>query len=367
MTQDEIVSVILGKEEGDEELSYRRRLAPSHIGCGVKDARTYFNADNNHSGYWHSGFVHAVGRPLVFWDLDADFEDVLDEAFRVDPQIGSSLIRDYVFDIIEDDTKFTEALSAHSDNRFMHWLDQRRGELPPAPDYKNYDQGIAEKFYDALDSVIFKPLSEMQEYNLDIASVVSARAAHDDRYRLKILKNCIVDDVFPKNAEADGYVIHGHRTLFPSDALRGAIYIGNVCEALELHHMREPFLETEVQEASKKAYVRRDEALNKSAYPSVMVRGEASDWITNGPFTKGYRRETLAYGTEEDALDLSLLPKTRYPQFGEMSLMQINCDREGLEAGAVVHPPEQEKFHELRRTLVSGEVFNSEAGTQPEL
>lgn len=354
MTQKELVSIILGDQGDDKVLCTKRGLPPLQIGPDVKDVYRYLSSDNNHSIYWKAGFVHAIGRQTTYWNLDADFRDVLSEAFRVDESIGSDVIRDYVYDIIESDEVFTAVLSENTENVFMHWLDEQRAKLPPAPDPDNYDSAVSDRYYAALNALIFYPLREIQDFNQDIIDLVSARAENDDHFRDMLLRNVIVEYVFPKNEQADGYVIEGHRALLPADALRGAIYVGNVYEALKFHSRGEQFLNTgiDIELMSKVAYAANKDLLNQGRYPEHMFRGMASDWITDGPFTKGNRKEPLRYIAEEDALDLAFSPKKEYPQFGGVCLLEIGCDVKELEGNAVVSPANWDELEQLRRAII---------------
>ena len=92
LTQNELIDIILENNDQNREIIHRR-LAGSHIGHGVRNNDTYYNADNNHSLYWESGFVHNIPRPLTFWNLDDDFKTILEEALNIDPAIGANLKR----------------------------------------------------------------------------------------------------------------------------------------------------------------------------------------------------------------------------------------------------------------------------------
>lgn len=347
LTQNELIDIILGNNEQSHTI-IKRQLAESHIMAGVRDASSYYNADNNHSGFWESGFVHNIPRPLTFWNLDDDFENVLKEAFDIDHTIAAGLIRSIVFDLLDGESSLVEALQHHPDNAFLHWLDEKSQDLPPKPDKENFNPDEQTKFYDAVDAQIFEPLTHKTELNDAIIELCVEKAKTDDHYKVTTLESHIIHGVFPNNSKADGYIINGFKTLIPNDAMRGAIYVGNVCEILQKHKQGQALLDIENDE---NPYTLRDEALQHNLYPSKMVNSMASDWITGTRFTKSHPDYSISHGSMEDAFDMSLLPKTEYPQIGELSLLQIGCRRQDVEPDVVVNSPKYDDLLNLRRTM----------------
>lgn len=276
--------------------------------------------------------------------MDADFRGVLEECFRIDDKCGVSLLRSYIYDIISDGAKFTQALSDNPNNNFLLWLDQSCRELPPLPNDNNFDKGTADNYYATVDQQIFKPLSGISDHNESMLALIVSRASQDDGVKEAIISS-IIKDIFPKNDKADGYITGGYRTLVPADALRGALYVGNVQEVLEYDRAGESLLPDDIRTLSDTEYP-PDRHFN---YPKEMFRGMRSDWITGGPFT-GDCRYSAAGRLIRDGVefDLTFLPKTKYPQFGNYELEMIGCSRGELEGHIVVRPADTIAFNALR-------------------
>jgi len=353
MTQNEIVSVIIHGGDSSRE-SLNRRLAVSHIMAGFRDANLYYKADNNHSGYWESGFVHCIPRPLTFWNLDDDFETVLKECFEINPTIGASFARNVIFELLEAEN-LTKALLASPDNKFLHWLDQKRSLLLDEPDTSSSDYRPEETdtYYGAVEETIFSQLAKTQDYNAELIELLSAKAKIDIHYKITILKNYVASDIFPQNDKADGYIINGYKTLMPNDAMRGAIYVGNICQVIQDHRSGKKLIDSgdDIETFIRSVYGVRDQELKNNQYPTIMTNGMASDWITDGSFTKSHPDYKVTYGNIDDGFDMALHPKEKYPQIGEMCLLRIGCRRQDVEPGVVVHVPRYERLIDLRQKM----------------
>ncbi len=327
LTQDELIPVILGEIEMTGE-TINRELHKAGCSCGGKTYDDIKDHDNNHSIHWDNGYVHAVGREITFWNLDDDLRNVLDEAFSIDEKIGAKLLYAYVFDIMKDDKKFIGALSQYGDLDFMQWLDERRGELPPAPDMDNYDQDIAQTYYDALNDIILAPLSKMTQYNDDIKELIIRVISKNDQIADNLKRNvmrCFVNDVFPLNDKAEGYIINGYKTMVPNDARRGAVYVGNIVDVLKNYKAGTDLIrDDEIEKASSLG-----KGAKENLYPTAMQRGMPSDWLTECPYK-----------------DLRFEPKQEYPRLSYLNLCFIEYDFE-LEKDAVFDEPELEELSKI--------------------
>ena len=327
LTQKELSAVMREDFVSDHE-TINRQL--HRLGCNTaikaySDGPHYEHykaSDHNHSGFWDNAFVHTLGRTATFWNLDGDSEAILDEAFTINPQVGAEFIHSYLFDLIEDDTKFTELQSAHADLVFMQWFDERRAELPEGPDPNNYDPNVASQYYDALDTVIFDALTKTTEFNDDIKTLLaegtSAENDPEGRLRDKIIRT-ILREIFPLNQKADGYILNGYRTMVPADAMRDAIYVGNITEVLELLSSGATLLPDD------QPVIRPSDITGKN-YPSEMKRGMQSDWLTGGPYP-----------------ELEFQPKTEYPQMGRIDILDTGYDFEN-EQNAVTQVPDSDQW-----------------------
>ncbi len=327
LTQEELVKYIVGDFKGNHQ-TLKRRLHDARPESRLEEPENYHCADNNHSGYWSYGFVHALGRSVSFWNLDGDYESVVREAFKVDPLAGAMLLRLHLLDVMEKDSTFIEALQKHSDLNFMHWLDQQRHTLPPEPDFDNYDVEQVDAYYNAVDEKIFDVLSQTSKYNEDFIQII----LRTPEIKNDIL-NSFVENIFPQNDQAEGYILNGFRTMIPSDAMRGAIFMGNICQVLEKNMLGQPLIST-----IDTPPLITNEALS---YPTTMSPLMPSDYLTNGPFE-----------------DLKFRPKQNYPTFGWLTLLETGYTKD-LEMGAIFNPASNEEFRILKAQLRGSSIAQS--------
>ncbi len=328
LTQDELIPVIIDEIEMTDE-TVSRMLHKAGCSCGGRTYESVKNHDNNHSIHWDDGYVHAIGREITFWNLDDDLGNVFDEAFSINDKIGATLLRGYVFDIMDNDEKFLEALTQYSDLDFMQWLDEKRGKLPPAPDMDNYDPDIAQTYYDALDDMILTPLSEITQYNDDIKDLIVRVIAKNDETADDLKRSvmrCLTDDVFPLNDKAEGYIINGYKTMASNDARRGAVYVGNIVNALRCHDQGLDLIEDHKIKAA--AVLGSDAKHNK--YPTAMHHSMPSDWLSDGPYE-----------------ELKFKSKQEYPQLCSLGIHLMGHDIE-VEKDTVFDEPDFKQFNALR-------------------
>ncbi len=290
-TQQELIPVIT---EDFEPSDITRDRGLERAGTNSHNLRDYQHADNNHSIFWNDEFVHAVGRSITFWNLDDDLKNLLGEAFNINPTIGHSLIRYYLSEIIEDDTKFIEALSEYSDSKLMHWLDGKRSELPPTPDPNHYEESIFNAYYEVCNKIIFEPLSQTTEYNKEIQEILLKEISKggSEGFRLKEATiRFLIRDIFPLNEKVEGYIQDGYKTIGPSDARRGAVYVGNINNVLISHIENNPLITQDIIDNSP---LITNEA-RTGLYPTDMRNGMCSDFLTEGPHEKLHFESKTAY------------------------------------------------------------------------
>lgn len=329
LTQDELIGVILGNYEPSEEMDQR------FYEIGVQDLYkepNNFQADNNHSGYWKYGYVHALGRRTKYWNLDAPLSGILKDVATIDRMEIVRLAREVLMELVEQDSLRVTYMERNPDLDLFEWLEKKMEMLPFSPNSQNCDAAPAEDFYDAIDEIVLGSLKADESYDQELITLITMycsdpNISRDEQiWRLDNLKQEIVYAVFPKNKEADGYYIKGLRTMIPSDAMRGAVYIGNICDVLEQHLAGQLLIEDRpIEEIAAKAY-----PIINFTYPEEMQKAMPSDWLSGGPYA-----------------ELSFTPHKEYPQIGIISVMLMGYDAD-TEKNAVCDPSTWERFYELQ-------------------
>ncbi len=339
MTQAEIVAII--RENFESTRQTNKRGFP-HVGCerGLEVIRDFNQSDNNHSGFWKYGYVHTIGRPVSFWNLDADFDAVIREALSISPSSAKDLIHELLYTLAEQEPKRIELLTQFPDMAFLKWLDEKCTGLPPAPDPENYDEDVANDFYNAIADNICNALADETRFNGDIARLLVFETTKPDgdgqRFKANTL-NIIISYILPLNKNAEGYIVDGYYTMKPVDAMRGAIFVGNICDVMQTYLAGEPLL------SGKKPagiYAHFKDRIKNGDYPAQMSNGMPSDWLTNGP------HPTLAF-----------VPGQEYPQISGFDLGEAGYEAKS-EYHAVFAPPDPDVLRELKQKAVLVEQIN---------
>ncbi len=114
---------------------------------------------------------------------------------------------------------------------------------------------------------------------------------------------------------------------FQQDAMKGAIYIGNVNEVLETHLAGEELI---TQDQIDEAPFNNP---NDNNYPKEMESGTRSDWLSNGPYD-----------------DLLFMSKKEYPQLGSLNIGLMGYDF-STEETAIFNLPDYNTFQSLTKKI----------------